>query len=387
LFNYLFIAITGIYFVIILLLFIGLFFPNRERTSNRYRVSVVIAARNEEANIGTLLSELVQQTYPTELIEIIIANDGSEDRTGEIIDDFARKYSHIKHVTTTLDTETGLKAKKNALNQGIRRSTGEIILSTDADCHVQPTWVETMVSYFTEPVGMVVGFSQLGKPGIHDSLFEKLQALDFLSLMAAAQGSLNLGWPLAASGQNIGYRKVAFEAVGGFDKIKTRISGDDVLLLQLIRKYTPWQIRFVPDPAAFNWTEAEKTLASFLSQRKRWASNGSYQFKLNRGFFIFILWVFLINAIVIIGTPSYVLMSGTITVPLICLAAKLVIEFLITFKGAVVYQRLDLLKYFPLWSILQMPYILFAGIFGTLGHFVWKDRRYFQESTTFRVAS
>jgi len=277
-----------------------------------------------------------------------------------------------------------LFAKKNALNQGIQASKGEIILSTDADCHVKTSWIETMASYFTKNVGMVVGFSQLGVRQKRCSLFEKLQAMDFMSLMGAAQGSLNLGWALAVSGQNIGFRRVAFDEVGGYKKIKHRISGDDVLLLQLIRKFTNWKVRFAPLPGAFNWTEPEKTLKSFLNQRKRWASNGSYQIKLNLGFFFFIVCTFLMNVIVIFGSPIYALIYQSITIPLLSLLLKFFIEFLITLKAASVYRRLDLLKYFPIWTVVQMPYVIFTGLMGSLGHFIWKDRKYFQEVTTFR---
>lgn len=385
-FNFLFGLITGIYLVILSFFLIGLFFPNKKQTSKKYRVSVVVAARNEEKNIGNLLSELVNQTYPAELFEIIIVNDGSEDGTGEIVDRFAKEFENVKHLLVSPDTNTGMIAKKNALNQGIKQSSGEIILSTDADCHVKPTWIETMVSYVTDDVGMVVGFSQLGNKQNRYSLFEKLQAADFLSLMAAAQGSLNFGCPLAASGQNIGYRKAAYEAIGGFEKIKNRISGDDVLLLQLIRKYTNWKIKFAPSPKAFNWTEPEKTLKSFLNQRKRWASNGSYQIKLNLGFFLFILSVFLINLFILFGTPIYILTYHSLKVPVFCLLTKILIEFFITFKGALLYHRINLLKYFPVWTILQIPYVIFTGFLGSLGRFIWKDRKYFQEVTTFRTA-
>ena len=385
-FNFLFGLITGIYFVILLFFLMGLFIPNRNQTSKKYFVSVVVAARNEGKNIGNLLSELVNQTYPAELFEIIIVNDGSEDGTGEIVDRFAKKFKNIKHLDATRDSKSGLIAKKNALNQGIRQSIGEIILSTDADCHVKPTWIETMVSYFKSDVGMIVGFSQLGDEQKHYSLFEKLQAIDFLSLMAAAQGSLNFGCPLAASGQNIAYRKATYEAIGGFEKIKNRISGDDVLLLQLIRKFTNWKIKFAPSPQAFNWTEPEKALKSFLNQRKRWASNGSYQIKLNLGFFLFILSVFLMNLFVLFGTPAYILTYHSLKVPVFCLLIKILIEFLITLKGVMLYHRLDLLKYFPIWTILQIPYVILAGLLGSLGHFIWKDRNYFQEVTTFRIA-
>jgi len=384
LFNFLFGLITGSYFIILLFLLIGLFSQNRYRATGKFYVSVVVAARNEEQNIGTLLAELVDQSYPASQFEIIVANDSSDDRTGEIVDSYMTEFKNVKQIWVEPDKLTGLIAKKNALNQGIRASTGEIILSTDADCHVKPSWIETMVSYFTDDVGMVVGFSQLGNRQNRYSLFEKLQSLDFLSLMGAAQGSLNLGWALAASGQNVGFRRAAFDAVGGYEKIKHRISGDDVLLLQLIRKFTNWKIRFAASSGAFNWAEPEKTLKSFLNQRKRWASNGSYQIKLNLGFFFFIICTFLMNAIVILGTPIYVLIYDSITIPLLSLFAKFFIEFSLTFKAATTYNRMDLLKYFPIWTMVQMPYVLFTGLMGSLGHFIWKDRKYFQEVTTFR---
>ncbi len=317
--------------------------------------------------------------------KIYIANDGSEDRTGEIIEEYARKHKNIKHVQTVIDKVAGLTAKKNALNQGIQQSRGEIILSTDADCYVKNTWIETMVSYFADDVGMVVGFSQFGQPQKKYTVFQQLQALDFLSLMGAAQGSVNLRCPLAASGQNLGYRRKAFEEIGGFQRVKFRISGDDVLILQLIHKLTKWKVRFAPSEKAYNWTRPEKTFKSFLNQRKRWASNGSYQLRLNKIFFFFISIMFLMNALIFIGSPIYILYYGTAKIPLFCLLAKFLIEFLITIKAARIYKRTDLLKYFPIWVLLQIPYVVFTGFFGTFGQFKWKDRHHYQELTVFRT--
>jgi cellulose synthase/poly-beta-1,6-N-acetylglucosamine synthase-like glycosyltransferase len=385
--TWLFYIITVLYCAIVLYFLIGLFWPTRRRTAKKYRVSVVVAARNEEHNIGNLLTELQHQTYPAAWYEVIIVDDGSEDRTGEIVDQFAHRDARIRRIPVQPDQTSGLIAKKNALNQGLQQSTGEIILSTDADCHVQPTWIETMVSYFTEEVGFVVGFSQLGTPAYRYSLFEGLQAVDFLSLMSAAQGCINLHFPLAASGQNLAYRKAAFLAVGGFEKVKHRVSGDDVLFLQLIRKYTPWKIRFASSTAGFNWTRPERSLRGFLNQRKRWASNGTFQLRLNIVFFMFILITFLMNVIAFLGTPIYVWVRHAWQLPLACIAAKFIVEFLVTLKGAMVYRRVDLLKYFPLWAVLQMPYVIFTGLMGSLGRFIWKQRSFSQELTIFRMKS
>ena len=102
-------------------------------------------------------------------------------------------------------------------------------------------------------------------------------------------------------------------------------------------------------------------------------------------FWFFILIMFLANGALLISVPIYYFYHHSITIPLICLAAKFIIEFLITLKSAQIYQRFDLIKYFPVWVILQMPYVLFSGILGTFGHFKWKDRHHFQELTIFRT--
>ena len=380
-----FFVVTAIYLIIVLTLIIALFLPDKEQTSEKPFVSVVVAARNEENHIGDLLEDLSQQTYPSDSFEVIIVNDGSEDRTSEIIDSFVQKDKRFIHLQAKPDPVSGLTAKKNALNQGIQKSKADIILSTDADCRVKATWIETMVSYFTGNVGMVVGFSQFGKPGEKYSIFEQLQAIDFLALMGAAQGAINLGIPLAASGQNLAYRKQAFLEVGGFEKIKDRISGDDVLLLGLIHKLTNWKIRFAHSENAFNWTHPEKKLHDFLNQRKRWASNGSIQLQLNKLFFVFISIMLLINATFLIGIPVYALLGLSLFTPLICLLAKVGIEFLMTLSAAIRFRRLDLIKYFPLWALLQLPYVAVTGFLGTFGHFKWKDRTHRQELTSFRI--
>ncbi len=380
-----FIIVTSLYLIIVLTLIIALFLPDKKRTSKKPFVSVVVAARNEENHIGDLLQDLSEQTYPENRFEVIIANDGSEDNTGKIIDSFAKDNPCFIHLQVKPDAKSGLVAKKNALNQAIQRSKGEIILCTDADCRVMPTWIETMVSFFTEKTGMVVGFSQFGQPGRKYSLFEQLQAIDFLALMGAAQGAINLGIPLAASGQNLAYRKQAFLEVGGFEKVKDRISGDDVLLLGLIHTLTNWKIRFAHSEKAFNWTHPEKTLRDFLNQRKRWASNASIQLKLNKTFFIFLSVMLVINAVFFIGIPIYLFRGLSLATPLCCLFAKIGVEFLMTLSAGIRYKRLDLIKYFPLWVIVQIPHVAFTGVIGTFGRFNWKNRVVKQELTTFRI--
>jgi len=370
-----FLIALGIYGIILLLFFIGLHLPPKKKSTNRPFVSVIVAARNEENNIADCLGDLAEQTYPVDKFEIIVADDHSNDETPKIVQDFMRKMVNLRLLRVHGIPEE-LTPKKNAINQGIQDTTGEIIFTTDADCRMKPTWLESMISYFTEDVGMVVGFSQfIGRNG-EQSFLEKLQAIDFLSLMASAEGSSNLGFPLAASGQNLAYRRETFEEVGGFKTIGHRVSGDDVLLLQLVRQKTNWKIRFADSEESFNSTYAKNSLPEIINQRRRWASNAPFQVKLNKLFFVFLIDVFIVNAGLLLGSPLAawglipwrVILSG--------LAIKAAIEFLIAVKACVKFRRLDLLKAFPVWFVLQIPYVFLAGMLGSFGTFTWKDRKH-----------
>ena len=374
--------LTLLYLVTATVFFIGLFFSYNGNSRKRYSVCVIVPARDEEDSIGECLSDLVNQTYPQGSYTIVVVDDGSEDRTYQIVVDFCRRYKNVRLINAD-ETESGLSPKKNAMNTGIKKSREEIILTTDADCRVEKTWIESMVSYFDDDVGMVIGFSQYGdkEKNNRETLFEKIQALDFLALMSAAAGAANVGFPLAASAQNLGYRRKTFEEVGGFESIGNRVSGDDVLLLQLINKKTDCKIVFASSKGVYNRTSAEKTFKGFVSQRKRWASNAPYQHRLNKLFFLHLVVVFLLNLGLLLSVPSAVntpLLSGGVALshPLVCLAVKALADFAVIFKGGSVHGRLDLLKYFPLWFVLEIPYIVSVGIFGSLGGFSWKGRKH-----------
>ncbi len=367
-------VLTAVYVAVVLLFWLGLFFPKPGLNRRQYSVSVVIAARNEQGTIGRLLEDLVHQTYPRDKYEVIVVDDDSADRTAEIVQSYVQKYPHF-HYLRAEPGDGHLSPKKQALATGIAHGQGEIILTTDADCRVRSTWIETMVSYFLPRVWMVVGFSQLGRKHERRSTLEQLQAVDFLALMGAAAGSCNLGFPLAASGQNLGYRRCVYEEVGGFRAIGHRVSGDDVLLLQLVRRRTRWRLRFAASPRAYNASEPERSLRRLFHQRVRWASNGAFQLRQNLAFFAYILSVYLFNVALLGGAvcAPFVL---ALAVPVVAsFAAKVLAELMLVGRAAQFFGRSDLLVYFPLWTVLEVPYVVVVGIVGTFGNFTWKGRR------------
>ena len=366
------IIVTALTVCVSLLFLIGLFRVRRGRSEARPFVSVVVAARNEEAYVGACLEALVRQTYPADRYEVLVADDDSEDRTREIVAEFGARHPRVRLVTPGPEDE-GLRAKKRPLNAGIRRSRGEIILTTDADCRVRPGWVSSTMSCFESDIEAVVGFSQVDSSG-GLTWVERLQGVDFLALMSAAAGAAGLGFPLAASGQNLAYRKSLFYAAGGFGKIAHRPSGDDVLLLQVLRRAGKGRIVFNLDPEAFNTTCRFETMPGFLRQRLRWASNAAFQLRLNRPFFVYIASLFLRDLLILVLLLRSVLTATSPTVALLCFLSRSVADLLVMLRGATVFHRPDLLSLFPLWAILQPFYVTGMGVLGTFAGFAWKGR-------------
>ena len=96
------------------------------------KISVIVAARNEEANIGRCLHALVHQDYPASSFEIIVVDDRSTDRTASIVHNYCVHNSSVKLISLT-QLSSDLPPKKNALNEAIERSRFDIVAFTDAD--------------------------------------------------------------------------------------------------------------------------------------------------------------------------------------------------------------------------------------------------------------
>lgn len=375
----LFAAITlflaGAYLLTILLFLAGLCRPAKPDYTGQPAVTVVVAARNEEAHIAQLLDDLCHQEYPETLYQVIVVDDGSRDQTAAIVRRYAENYPFVQLFSIT-ECPPGFSPKKYALQLAVEKAMGEIILATDADCRLGPAWASTMVRYFLPEVGFVIGFSQYGRRGEPQNLIERLQAMDFIPLMGVAEGSCNLGLPLSASGQNLAYRREAFLQVGGYRSVAHRVSGDDVLLLQLIRTRTNYRIVFAAHPEAFASSAPQPTMAELINQRKRWASNGSFQLFLNIPFFLYLLLVHGYTSALLLGLPLALFLGPHAALFLAALGSKMAGEALISYISARRYKRTDLLRYFPVWFIFQIPYIVLVGLSGTFGNFKWKERQH-----------
>jgi len=358
-------ALSLLYVVITLRFAKGLFGKDHSPSDRRPFVSIVIAARNEEAFLERCLESLTSQTYPPDRLEIIVVDDDSTDRTKEIIASF-EAVTYLRPAAQFAD----YAAKKRPLATGIAAARGEIILTTDADCTVSPGWAETIVAEFNEDVSVVLGYSKLGDPG--RGLLEQFQAFDFQALLSAAAGAAGTGTAWAATGQNFAYRKRLYSQVGGLSRIADRASGDDVLLLQLFRGAGA-KAAFCFEPSAHVTTWRHESLLGLINQRKRWASNVSAQVRLNPLFFAHILGVFCaaILPITLLVSPNSFFLETLFLVGL-----RIFADVSVLLLAARRLRIPSHILFYPAWLLLQIPYVMVVGIGGILSGYDWKDRHH-----------
>ena len=350
------------YLCFIVIIISGLLF--RQKIYNEYDqdlpfVSVVIAARNEEKNISYLLDDLIKQTIDKDNFEVIVSNDRSEDKTEKIITEYSKQYEYIKCVH--IKRKNDMASKKYALEQGIKQSKGEIILATDADCRVPKHWATSMATLVNKKNKVVIGYSKIKSKA---TLFNEIQKIDFLGIMASNGGLLTNGIICSGSGQNLGYKKEDFLKIGGFEPVKDRESGDDMYIVQAISKLKGAIFNY--DKNSFVSTLPKKTILGYINQRIRWSSNSRLTLFTSPLFFCFLISVFVANLNILIS----LIMPLQIT--LILVLVKLLLEGIVLYIGSKLFlTKFSALSYFS-WSLTQPFYILLVGIGGLIGKFSWK---------------
>lgn len=332
-------------------------------------VSVIIVARNEAKNLADLFLCLQNQDYPKALFEVILADDDSEDNTEEVAERFTKAGMNLSYMRV-LGRDYVTSPKKHALEKAISKAQGDIILTTDADCILPQTWISSMISLFTEDVSMVAGYSRTLIPNWNKaSILHKYEHLDFALTYMVLAGGYTLGKSWACIGQNLAYRKSAFEDVGGFDKIRHLISGDDVNLMQLMRR-RGHKIVFNFLPSSFVYTHPVKSWRQLVNQRSRWASNMKYQLKFNPEFF------FILLTMAFIYWGGLVMMLFSFKLGLFIFAFRILIEnIMASYARSSFGVSNKMMLFYPIWLVIQTFFLVFTMVLGQFNIFVWHGKR------------
>lgn len=327
-------------------------------------ISIIIAARNEEDNIDSIINNFNSQNYPKEKLELIIVDDHSKDMTSKKANKL--KQNNIK----VLLLPDNLYGKKQAIGFGLQYAIGDIILTTDADCSFESNWVNAMSSYFADKnVKLVAGPVAYSS---NVSFFQKFQSLEFYSLISCGAGAIGIQKPIFCNAANMAYSKDVKKIFNQVSDSKIA-SGDDVFLLHYLKKTNTNAIKFALDEKAIVTTSSKENISDYFNQRKRWtAKSASYDdlFTL----FVSIL-VLLVNFSFI-----YVLFESFYTrnynFLFIFFAMKFICDYLILKPALVFFKKENLTKWILVFEFFYSLYVIFIVVLSFTTTFKWKDRIY-----------
>lgn len=327
-------------------------------------ISIVLALRNEEKNVDTVLKSIFNQDYPSKLYEVVLVNDHSTDNTLSKINDVVAGIDNV----SIINLPNYMKGKKQAIAMGVASSKYDLIVLTDADCVHPTTWLSSIASRYDETnASLIIGPVMVAPSG---SMFQNFQALEHASLTASGLGASTLGSPIMASSANLSFSKSEL----GFNvdlMNPEQPSGDDVFLLHNVKRLKK-KISFIHDQRSLVTTKPSKTVKEFFSQRSRWASKASAY---NDFASIAVAAIVLLFNLLIVGLFIGALFFSPLWVLVFVLMfIKLIVDLPLLWIFLNRYRAKSLLTiYLPLQLIYPF-YILIAFLLSLLVKTEWRGR-------------
>ncbi len=242
--------------VFILLVFLdsGELKPEVEWLEEWPTISLIIPAYNEEDSIAMTIESCLNVNYPKELMEIIVVDDGSTDRTEER----AREYED-RDIVTVINQEN--QGKGGALNTGLDKATGKFLACVDADSRIMEDSLKNIVSQFDEDTAAIASAMKVHDP---KNMIQKVQWFEYMvgifhrSVMSAINAIHVTPGPLSV------YRTEIIREVGGFDE--ESLVEDQEICFRLQKH----QWRVLSSRQGEVYTIAPDTFKALYHQRKRW---------------------------------------------------------------------------------------------------------------------
>jgi glycosyltransferase involved in cell wall biosynthesis len=340
---YVFIFIASIQFIYYIFIFSRFAFAKINQPSlKNISISVIVCAKNEAKNLSTLIPKLLEQDYPS--FEIVLINDASSDNTLEIMESFELKYSNIK-VVNVINNEAFWGNKKYALTLGIKASSYDFLLFTDADCNPKSNqWIKTMSSHFTNKKSIIIGYGAYAKK--KNSLLNKLIRYETLFTALQYFSYTKIGIPYMGVGRNLAYKKDTFYKANGFMSHMNIRSGDDDLFVNQVATNENTSICFSQN--SFTISKPKKTFSQWFKQKRRHISTAKY-YKLQHKFLLglfylsqILFWILSISLLIISYKPI-------IVISLISL--KLMVQYIIIGKTAKKLDETDTIIWSPFLEI------------------------------------
>ncbi|WP_231896348.1 glycosyltransferase [Gramella sp. MAR_2010_147] len=336
--------------------------------------SIIIPYRNEAENLPVLFKSLSNLNYHTSKFEIILVNDDSKDDSKILAENFKEDFPemNIKLLENKHKTNS---PKKDAIQTAIEFSNFDYIATTDADCVVPSKWLqffdESIQNSASKMIAGPVGFIQL--VGKKKPYFQNFEEMDFMSLQASTVGAFGVEKAFMCNAANMCYEKETFLREAGFNDNVRVASGDDVFLLQKLRK-KGIEVFFIKSIKAAVYTNYQKSLSGLINQRIRWAAKASSYTSVFAKFTGLIVFLMNLSLIVLTGLTFFKLFSYQFLMLIFLL--KFNLDFILIYKSAKFMNRENLMRHY-LWSSLLYPFFtVYVAILSFFNGYEWKGRRF-----------
>ena len=327
-------------------------------------ISVIIPFRNESQNIDNLIYDLRNQTFSPHHLEVIMVDDYSSDSGPKHLQSLKKELPWLRLI------QSKDHGKKAALRQGITSATGELIITTDADCRFGKNWIQTIAeTYIKSTPDMIVMPVAIKN---NRDLFSQFQQLDYLALQMVAAGALGMGTPILCSGANLAFKKKSYLEVSRSLPGQKYLSGDDVFLLQAFNQRA-FKIRYLKSAQSMIHTYPTPTSKEFFIQRMRWGGKTpGYRNPFASGTALIVFATNVWAAILLFFAIAY---PPSILVWIAVMAVKTGTDWSLLNTGKRFFSAKIQPLHFLMFSFLYPFYITTAGIGSLLFKENWKDRK------------
>lgn len=342
--------------------------------SSENTFSIVIPYRNESENLSRLFKSLSSLNYSSRKFEILLVNDESKDDSKQIAKAFQNNFQEL-NIQLIENVRKKNSPKKDAITTAIGISKFDYIATTDADCIVPSKWLqffdECISTSNSKMMAGPVGFIQ--QTGIKKPYFQNFEEMDFMSLQASTLGSFGIEKAFMCNAANMCYEKETFLHEAGFDEDEKIASGDDVFLLQKLRK-KGFEVSFIKSEQAAVFTNYQKSLKSLLNQRIRWAVKTTSYPSFFAKFTGVIVFLMNFSLIAFTGLAFLELISYQFLMLIFLL--KFNVDFVLIYKSAKFMNRESLMRHY-LWSSIVYPFFtVYVAVFSLFNGYEWKGRRF-----------
>lgn len=227
------------------------------------KVSLLLAARNEEQLIIRSLEAIDALDYPEGKLEVLVGDDNSTDSTYSLVESFINNKPKFRLISVR-ETLGKARGKANVLAHLAHKATGEIFLITDVDVQLPMQWVKAMVAAFDEKTGIVSGTTMCER----GNMFATLQSIDWLHFMGYIKAFANAGVSCTSVGNNMAVRAEAYQQTGGYEEMRFSITEDYRLFENVTKAGWGWKNILSPETLGKAWYIP--SVREMLHQRKRW---------------------------------------------------------------------------------------------------------------------